>query len=182
MSDQTPITGSFIWTLEDVKASQDVLIKTRSRQQNFVTITLALVAIICMIYYRTSIHSLFDLLLYAFPLFIIFFIPFSVRYNQKSNLERAFSQRPDSNKRIDITFTQDEIIMKAEGIYENKWKWNTIKEVQRNPKGFCFFLAEQTGFWVPIRAFASQADIDSMVQLARQLSREKPSLKYTELI
>ncbi len=180
MSEQAPITGSFIWTLEDARERQTILLKTQKQNYIPIVFVLTLVTIISMIYYRTSIHSFFDLLLYALPLFTILFIPFFVRYNQKSNLKRAFSQSLDSNKRIDVILTHKEITMKTEGIYEDKWKWNTIKEVRRNSQGFCFLLTEQAGFWVPIRAFQSEAEAHSIVELVKHLMQEIPSLKYRE--
>ncbi len=182
MSQQTPITGSFIWTLEDAKTRQAVLMGTR--QQTSVYIALVIVVAVGAIYWgsgRISIRSVSDLFSFAVPLFIILIIYLFFRYNQGPRLEQAFSQSPDSNKRIDVTLTHEEIIFKAEGIYENKWEWGTIKEVQRNPKGFCFFLAEQAGIWIPIRAFASQAEIDSLTEFIRNLSQEMPSMKYREL-
>jgi hypothetical protein len=183
MSEQPLLTGSFIWTLEDVKTRQDILLGIRQRR--FLFISLILVVAVVALYWKSVNGVVFrsagDLILFVLPVLVILITCFFLRSNQNINLKKAFLQSPDCNKRIDVLFTREDITMKAEGIYENKWKWNTILLVQRSPKGFCFFLAERTGFWVPIRAFASQADADAMTDLARQLEREIPSLTYREV-
>lgn len=188
MSEQTSITGSFIWTLEDVKIRQDVLTGTPITAKGKIisyTLTGILLAIaFAFIVIRSgkNLGSFFDDPFLASIPFAVFIVVLVLSYSRSTNLKKGFLQSPDHNKHVDVTVTHDEIIMKVEGISETKWNWNTIKEVQRNPKGFCFFLAEKTGFWIPIRMFASQADIDSLVQLVRRLVLERPSLKYKEFV
>lgn len=171
MHQETNITGSFIWTFEDVKTRQEVL-AGRPVTTGGKVVAYAIMSVVIVIFFVvTGIRlPLTDPYLVSIVLgvIVIFYLIFS--YSQGANLKKGFLQSPDSNKRIEVIFTQDEIIMKAEGIYENKWKWNTIREVRQNPKGFCFFVAEQVGFWIPIRAFQSKADIDSAIELARQLT------------
>lgn len=183
MFEQSPLTGSFIWTLEDVKTRQDILMGTRQRR--FLFLSLVLVIAVVAMYWKSVNGVVFrsagDLFLFVLPMLVILITYFFLRSNQNINLKKAFLQSPDCNKRIDVIFTREDITMKAEGIYENKWKWDTILLVQRNPQGFCFFLAERTGFWVPLRAFASQADAEAITDLARQLDREIPSLTYREV-
>lgn len=169
MSQEANITGSFIWTFEDVKIRQEVLagrpVTTGGKVMTYI-ITLVVLVIAFAV---TNLRSLFaDPYLASITVggIILFYLIFS--YSQRANLKKGFLQSPDSNKHIEVMFTQDEIVMKAEGIYENRWKWNVIKEVQQNPKGFCFFLAEKFGFWIPIRAFQSQADINALIELAKQ--------------
>ncbi len=189
MSEQTPvITGSFIWTLEDAKTRQDVLtrmpVTTKGKFTSYALTIILLVAALGLIVMRAGVRlrSFFSdpylLLVVVLPLIVFYFV---FRYNQSANLKKGFQQSPDSNKRIDIAVTHEEILIKAEGIYENKWQWGTIKEVQRNPKGFCFFLAEQAGIWIPMRAFPSKTEADSITELIRHLSQEMPSLKYREI-
>ncbi len=189
MPEQTPITGSFIWTLEDAKTRQDVLtrmpVTTKGKFTSYAVTVILLASAFGFITVRAGIHvrSFFGdpyLLLVIFLPLIVFYFVF--RYSQRANLKKGFLQSPDSNKRIDIVFTHEEIIIKAEGIYENRWQWGTIKEVQRNPKGFCFFLAEQAGIWIPIRAFQSEADLQALKELVSCLAQEMPSIKYREVV
>lgn len=189
MSEKTPITGSFIWTLEDAKTRQDVLAGTpMTVKGKFITyaLTVTLITIsLAFIAIRGGINfpSFFDdPYLASIPLVVFIIIILVFSYSRNANLRKGFLQSPDRNKRVDVTVTYNEIIMKVEGISETRWNWNTIKEVRRNPKGFCFFLAEQIGFWIPIRAFQSQADADSMAELVRHLEQERPSLKYREFV
>lgn len=184
MSQQTPITGSYIWTLEDVKTMQEVLagrpVTLKGKLVLYAVILVLFVAAMGFISRRNSVDflSLFtDPLLLAAFLTAIVILYVVIRYSQSTNLKKAFQQSPDSNKRIDVVFGEDEIVMTAEGIYESKWKWNTVKQVQRNPKGFCLFMGEQTGIWIPIRAFQSQADADALTKRVREM----PFLKYREL-
>lgn len=184
MPAQTPIAGSFIWTLEDMSTRQAVLIGApMTARGKFISysITVFLIMmtfILVVVATGKSLRSFFaDPFLVSIP-FLTFIIILIFIYSNNANLKKSFLKSPDHDKRVDVTVSQDEIIMRIEGISENKWNWNTIKEVQRNPKGFCFFIAEKSGFWIPIRAFSSPADIEAMTQLIKQLIREKPSLKY----
>ena len=171
MSQEANITGSFIWTFDDVKSRQDALAPIGSQQRRFLFFFLIMVVgVITMIKDIRKVFFSSDPLIVAAPLIAMLGIYLAVMYNRNANLKTGFLQSPDSNKRIEVTFTRDEIVMKAEGIYEHKWKWSVIKEVQQNPKGFCFFLAEQAGFWIPIRAFQSQEDVNSIAQLARRFT------------
>ncbi len=188
MSEQTPITGSFIWTLEDVKTRQAVLSRipmTAKGKLASYALTGFLIVIAFAFIIRGSgknFRSFFEDPFLASMPFVVIIVILVFSYSRSANLKKAFLQSPDHDKRIDVTLTCEEIILKAEGIYENKWEWGTIKEVQRNPKGFCFFLAEQAGIWIPIRAFASQAEIDSITEFVRNLSQEMPSMKYNAVI
>jgi len=142
MSQETIITGSFIWTFDDVKSRQNVLAPIGPQQRRFLFFFLIMVVVV--IATVKDIREVFfssDPLILVAPLIVMFGVYLAVMYNRNANLKIGFLQSPDSNKRIEVMFTQDDIVMKAEGIYENRWKWNVIKEVQQNPKGFCFFLA-----------------------------------------
>ncbi len=189
MSEQAPITGSFIWTLDDAKISQDIFAGRPVTMQEkvfayaFLGILIAALLAFLSITGKINFRSFFSnpsQIVFPLVIFTIFFLFFIYRYS--ANLKKGFLQSPASNKRVEITITREEIIAKVEGISESKWNWNTIKEVRRHPLGFSFFQTEQAGLWIPIRTFASPTDIDSMAQLAKQLAQEKPSLKYKEFI
>lgn len=177
MTQEITVTGSFIWTLDDVKIRQAVLDgKPVTIQGKIFVYTIGFVFLVGLLTQismsgKINLRSLItDPYLVTVTLggFVILYLLFS--FTQNANLKKGFLQSPDSNKRIDVVFTQDEIIMKAEGIYENKWKWNMIKEVQQNPKGFCFYFAERSGFWIPIRAFQPQEDVNTIAELAKRLT------------
>ena len=89
---------------------------------------------------------------------------------QKENLQKAFMENPDGNKPVVVTINSDEIIMKTDNIRESRWKWISIVEVMRTNRGFLFFYAPQVGFWIPIRAFQSESDINNLLELAKHLT------------
>lgn len=182
MAQETTITGSFIWTLEDVKIRQEVLSGrpvTISRKIIVYSTTGAImvfaIALLLFVIDREAFRFFYEdpysALVPLVILVVTFVVSFLVsRYFSNANLKKSFLQSPDSNKRVDVSISQDEIVMKVEGISETKWVWKVIKEVRQNPKGLCIFIAEKTGFWIPIRAFQSQADVDAVIELAKQLT------------
>ena len=130
MPQETVVTGSFIWTFEDVKARQDALVQIASQQRRFLFFFIIMVVIVITI--NKDIRKVFfssDPLVIVAPLIVMLSVYLAVMYNRNANLKTGFLQSPDSNKRIEVRFTQNEIVMKAEGLYENKWRWDLIKEV-----------------------------------------------------
>jgi hypothetical protein len=101
-------------------------------------------------------------------LFVALWAVITVSRNQ--NLKQAFRASPDNNKTMLVTIMPDGIEMKTAGNYEMKWKRASLLEVCRTPKGFCFFQAPQTGFWIPLHAFQSQNDIEIVSEMAGRLA------------
>jgi hypothetical protein len=89
---------------------------------------------------------------------------------QRRNLKQSFLKSPDSNKRVLVTITRDEIVMQADGSPETRWKWKALSGVRKTPKGFFFFQAPRTVFWIPVRAFQSSKDIETVSELAKSLT------------
>ena len=182
MTQEMPITAEFIWTFDEMKAMQEALIMTpvtpKSKPLGFSWITCVLlpVAIILMIM-GNSINFRFptiDTIKDNLPVIFIYMIPVLVlwavfSYAQKNNLKKAFINGPDSNKRIHITLTPDEVVLTSQAL-ETRLEWTRFTEVRRTSKGFCFLQTPQTGLWIPIRAFKSHADVESVSEMARRLT------------
>jgi hypothetical protein len=181
MDDNNHITASFVWTFDDFKARQEALISNSVKLSNkpsrssLLVYGVLILAIVWMLFnlpkpgpsYTPVPLSLSSIVMYL-PLFIVLWAAFS--FAQKNNLKKSFLSIPDSNKNINITITSDEIIMKADGLYETRYNWSSISEVQKTSKGFCFFQNPQVGFWIPVRAFQSNNDIETVITMAKGLT------------
>lgn len=182
MTQATPITAEFNWTIDEVKAMQEALAiltvppKGKTSGFSWITYILLPIAIIIIILddskkYRlpsiATIEGNIPLIGMSILLIIVFWVIFS--YAQKHNLKQAFFKSPDYNKRIYVTLTPDEFVIASEAS-ETRHKWTSFIEVRRTSKGFCFLQTPQAGVWIPIHAFKSTADIESVSEMARRLT------------
>ncbi len=206
--EDTSITATFIWTFDEVKARQAALAGRRvSLTKGPITeveVVAALFIVVAIVLIRnilkepditfSATQNLPLIALYILP--ILFVLAAIVMLVQKNNLKRGFLLSPDHNKPIVVTFTPDEIIMKVENVYENRWKWTALTGVRRMSEGFCFFVASkisgngqievkngnfagwhhlflnhyEIGFWIPMHAFQSARDADVVSEMARHLT------------
>jgi len=183
MEQNIHITATFVWTFDDVKdtqralAASPVVLSSKSSISSWLVyglLALAIVWTIAKLFDEQKIPS-FAAIRNNLPLIGMYLLPVIVlwatfTFAQKRNLKQGFSQSPDKNKRVIVTFTPDEIVMKIDGSYETRWKWAVLIEVRRTPKGFCFFQAPKFGFWIPVRAFQTSIDIETVSELARRLT------------
>ena len=182
MTQTKNITVEFIWTIDEMKAMQEALTivsvahKDKPSGFSWITYILLPIAIIIMITNNSinfrfpAINNIKDNL----PMIFIYLVPVLVlwavfSYAQKNNLRKAFINSPDSNKHIHITLTPNEVVLTSEAL-ETRLKWTRFIEVRRTSKGFCFLQSPQTGFWLPIHAFKSTADVESVSEMARHLT------------
>lgn len=182
MKQNIHITATFIWTLDDLIARKKALgtSPVASRKLSIFSwltyglLVLAIAWIIAKLLNKQIIPSFTTLQNYlpliGMYLFLSIALWATFTFIQKRNLKQGFLQSPDSNKRILVTITPDEIVMKADGSSETRWNWKVLSEVRKTPKGFCFFQAPRTVFWIPIRAFQSTNDIEAVSELARSLT------------
>ena len=183
MNDNDHITASFVWTFDDFKARQEALIlnsvklSNKTFRSSFLIYGLLILAIVWIIFnlpkptrasynFYQSNSSL--IIIMWVLLFIVLWTAFS--FAQKNNLKKSFLSSPDNNKNIHVTITTNEIIMKADGVYETRFNWSSISEVQKGPKGFFFFQNPQAGFWIPVRAFQSNNDIETVINMSKSLT------------
>jgi hypothetical protein len=183
MDQHTPITATFIWTFEDAKARQKALAAEpipstgKSALAAWLTYGILAAAVVLLLFPDPDARisqflSAFrdNLTLFAIltpPILIIWAM---LTFLPMRNLKRSFLQSPDSNRRVEVMFTPDIILMKVPDVYEMKWEWAAIHEVRRTPKGLCFFQAPKTGFWIPLHAFQSAADVQAVSEMARRLT------------
>jgi hypothetical protein len=183
MEQNTHITATFIWTFDDMKARHEALTARPVVPSHklsifswltYGTLGLAIITWIIMGVDQEKFPSFTtiqnNLPLIGMYLFLIITLWATFTFFQKRNLKQGFLQSPDSNKRVVVTITSDEIIMKADGSSETRWSWTVLSEVRKTPKGFCFFQSPKTGFWIPIRAFQSTNDIEAVAELAKSLT------------
>jgi hypothetical protein len=183
MKQNIRITGTFIWTLDDLIARKKALVTkpTASSGKSFIfswlaygLLALAIIWVVFKLLNKQIIPSLTTiqgyLPLIGMYLFLSVALWVTYTFIQKQKLKQSFLQSPDSNKNILVTITYDEIVMKADGSSETRWNWKALSEVRKTPKGFCFFQAPRTVFWIPIRAFQSAKDIETISELAKRLT------------
>jgi hypothetical protein len=183
MKQNIHITATFIWTLEDLIARKKALMArpgaSSGKSSIFSWLTygllaLAIVWIIAKLLNKQIIPSFTTIQSYLPLIGMYLFLSIALwgtfTFIQKRNLKQSFLQSPDSNKLVLVTITRDEIVMKADGSSETRWNWKVLSEVRKTPKGFCFFQAPRTVFWIPTRAFQSAKDIEAVSELARSLT------------
>ena len=197
MDQNTHITLTYTWTLDDAKDHNNAIIKrqvnlpSKSSLGSWLTYVLLAAAIIVLIITRvTENKPLFPTLtdtqnapssvIAGLLPVIIIVATFWFIFNraQKENLQKAFMGNPDGNKPVVVTINSDEIIMKTDNIRESRWKWIAIVEVMRTNKGFLFLYAPHVGFWIPIRAFQSESDINSLLELANHLTPKVSTMTF----
>ena len=183
MKQNIHITGNFIWTLDDLIARKKALVTKPSASSGrssifswlvYGLLALAIVWIVTKLLNKQIIPSLMNiqgyLPLIGMYLFLSIVLWATYDFIQKRKLKQSFLQSPDSNKSVLVTITSDEIVMKADGSSETRWNWKVLSEVRKTPKGFCFFQAPRTVFWIPIRAFQSAKDVEAVSELAKRLT------------
>ena len=146
------ITATFIWTFDDLIARKKALVTSPVASSGKLSIfswltygllVLAIVWIIAKLLNKqiipsfTTIQSYLPLI--GMYLFLSIALWATFTFIQKRNLKQGFLKSPDSNKRVLVTITPDEIVMKADGSSENRWNWKVLNEVRKTPKGFVFF-------------------------------------------
>jgi len=183
MKQNIHITATFIWTFDDLIARKKALVTRPGASSGKLSIfpwltygllVLAIVWIVTKLLDKQIIPSFTTiqsyLPLFGMYLFLSIALWATFTFIQKRNLKQEFLKSPDSNKRVLVTITPDEIVMKADGSSEARWNWKVLSEVRKTPKGFCFFQAPRTVFWIPIRAFQSANDIETVTELAKSLT------------
>jgi uncharacterized integral membrane protein len=182
MEQHAIINATFIWTFTDAKDRQKALLtsstisKNRKMMPSWLSngISILILLIVLLVVLNHQNISSLSQIRKSLPLIIAIALPIIVFcitfiYLQKQNFTRSFLQSPDSGKEVIDTITDDEIELKVANVYEMKWKWTSLIEVKRTPKGFCFLQAPQTGFWIPLHAFKSQIDINHVSEMASRL-------------
>jgi hypothetical protein len=183
MKKNTHITATFVWTLDDLIARKRALVKSPGKSSSKLSIfffliygllILAIAWIITKLLNKQIVISFATiqgyLPLIGMYLFLSVALWATFTFVQKRNLKQVFLKSPDSNKRVLVTITPDEIVMKADGSPETRWNWKALNEVRKTPKGFVFFQAPRTIFWIPMRAFQSTDDIEAVSELAKRLT------------
>jgi len=183
MKQNIHITATFIWTFDDLIARKKALaakpVALSGKLSIFSWLTygllaLAIVWIIAKLLNKQIIPSFTTLQSYlpliGMYLFLSLALWATFTFVQKRNLKQDFLKSPDSNKRVLVTITTDEIVMKADGSPETRWNWKVLSAVRKTPKGFVFFQAPRTVFWIPIRAFQSTDDVEAVSELAGRLT------------
>jgi hypothetical protein len=183
MKQNIHITATFIWTLDDLIARKKALVTRPVASSgklsifSWLTYGLLILAIawtIAKLLNKQIIPSFTTIQKYlpliGMYLFLSIALWATFTFIQKRNLKQVFLQSPDSNKRVVVTITPDVIVMKADGSSETSWNWKVLSAVRKTPKGFCFFQAPRTVFWIPLRAFQSTNDIEAVSELARSLT------------
>jgi YcxB-like protein len=104
--------------------------------------------------------GLFVLSIGLFPIFYIKLLyPWIIR--------RQFAKRPDVKTKIEWRITSDNLqVRNTQG--SSEFIWSALCKVIETPEGFLFYPTEQIFHWLPRHGFASDADFDSLVQLAQQ--------------
>jgi hypothetical protein len=182
--DTTPITVSFIWTLDVMKTAQAEVTATCNLESNATKLTLSqsvfiysllTICVAAAVYVlakdweppRQPI-TLLDYIVYGLPLILLLVLFPVSKYIQKKSLDKSFAQLRFSGKRLEYVFSQSGVVAKCESVFEGKNEWNGYIKAVRTKKGLLLYTQPNLGTWIPFHAFQSQADADAAVELAKR--------------
>ena len=77
-----------------------------------------------------------------------------------------FSKRPDRDLELEWQIAADKIRTRSD-LGQSEFGWPTFAKMVRTPSGIMFYPTDQIFHWLPRRGFASDADFDRVVELAR---------------
>jgi ABC-type multidrug transport system fused ATPase/permease subunit len=135
------ITGTFIWTLDDLIARKKALVTKPVASSGKLSIfswlvygllAVAIVWIVTKLLNKQIIPSFTTiqgyLPLIGMYLFLSIVLWATYDFIQKRKLKQSFLKSADSNKSVLVTITSDEIVMKADGSSETRWSWKVLNE------------------------------------------------------
>jgi YcxB-like protein len=173
MSEEAPITASFILTLDEIKKAQALSSSKPGLRQMVIPLVFIVglsPIVIGVLSHRIRVNTadwtpMKILVLVAGFVILYFFF----RYQRNEALKQAFAQNPAANKRLEYRFSPGMVIATVDGVSETQSQWSSYVEVRRTKDGFLFLQSPQFGFWIPHHAFNSKQDADAVAELARKL-------------
>jgi hypothetical protein len=79
---------------------------------------------------------------------------------------KEFVASPNRNSLVEWRFDPDQLVVTT-GASSEKFEWRMVLRVVRTPDGLLIYINDQTFYWLPFHAFASEADKEAFAQLAR---------------
>ena len=173
MSEEAPITASFILTLDEVKKAQ-ALSSSKPTLGQMVIALVFIVGLSPIVIGVLSHRIRVDTADWTLPKILVLVVGFVAlyfffRYQRNQAFRQAFAQNPAANKRLDYRFSEAMVLSTVDGVSETRSQWSAYVKVRRTKEGFLFLQSPQFGFWVPEHAFRSKQDADALAELARKL-------------
>ena len=177
-----PITAHFRWTVEDLITGRKYAMKLkRGRLILIIGVAVAVFSFSLLSgnHPKHTSHGnhlsanlvIFGILLGA----ILIAVPLG-KFTGAMIIRRQFAKRPDANQEIACEFSESGIATSSSNA-KSEIKWPAFYKVLATPAGFLFMPNAQIFHFIPKRAFASPADIETLKTLARQHATEFKELK-----
>lgn len=107
----------------------------------------------------------------AIPVGVLFIVGgvywFTLRPRERRWLvRRQFLKRPDHDMEVEWQIAPDRIRIQS-GLGHSEFAWQMFAKMVRTPSGILFYSTEQVFHWLPRSGFASEADFERCIELAR---------------
>ena len=168
----TPITARFCWTVDDLFIGRKYATKSGIFGLPLIS---AIAVICCWILLRGAprgrVYSL-NTNLAIIGIFAVAVIGggtalFLTRKIELVFARRKFARRPDANAEVEWKFSDEEITTSTDNS-KSEMKWTAFHKVIATPKGLIFMPCAEIFHFIPIRAFQSSGDMETVMELARR--------------
>ncbi|MBC7981425.1 MAG: YcxB family protein [Armatimonadetes bacterium] len=171
-----PITARFKWTADDLAVGRKFFGRTAGNSVLWFVLIFLTVIFTSL---KFLLGNRFEVVLVVAGIFgFATFVGITIvtRLVRPYLLKREFASRHDAHEEIEWQFSQQQItINSTDG--KSDLQWSAFQKVLSTPAGFLFLSTAQIFHFVPRRAFASEADIEFVISLARTHAREFKELK-----
>jgi hypothetical protein len=91
---------------------------------------------------------------------------FAIRgFDFRWGIRRKFAKRPDKDTEVEWQISPTKITIRGSLAY-TECSWGAFTKVLRTPRGLMFYPINEIFHWLPRHAFASDAEFESVTQLA----------------
>ena len=159
------INIKFMWNSDEAIAAHTAHRKHTFRKPfRFAANIIAILAIFAGIYRVVAIGwALFPIALFAGGFYWLFLR----RYDMAWTVRRRFKKRPDKDKIVNWTISENELHTSVEGIGEATVKWESFSKVVHAQEGFLFYANNQIYNWFPHSGFSNEKEIFRVKDLAK---------------
>jgi hypothetical protein len=89
------------------------------------------------------------------------------RAERRWMIRRQFSKRPDKDVELEWQITSEQIQSQSV-LGHSQFSWQALSKVVRTPEGVLVYPHGQMFHWLPRHGFASDADFERFIELAKQ--------------
>lgn len=167
------VRACYNWTLEDLLTGRRITMRLNWRLHYFRAAMCILAALLLWRTHQSGMLFSASLFLIAFLIYLGLLLR---RFLGEWTLRRQFPKRPDAGAEVGWDISEDGIV--ATTHYSRvELKWTAFQRAVATPAGIVFMPNCQVFHFLPARAFASPADMETVVEKASRLVPDFRRLK-----